>query len=91
MQQPHEQAVQSILNRLQRIEGQLRGIQKMVADERDTLDVLTQMSAVLAATRRAAGAIMKQRLTELAEAEDGLSAEATREMHALVEAFAKLD
>ena len=34
------------LRRLQRIEGQIRGIQKMVQDERHCAEVLTQISAV---------------------------------------------
>ena len=36
-------------NRLNRIEGQVRGISQMVDDERYCIDVLTQISAVQAA------------------------------------------
>jgi len=36
-------------NRLSRIEGQVRGISKMVEDDRYCIDVLTQISAVQAA------------------------------------------
>lgn len=36
----------SLLRRLARIEGQIRGIAKMVADDRYCIDVLTQISAV---------------------------------------------
>jgi DNA-binding FrmR family transcriptional regulator len=35
--------------RLKKIEGQLRGIQKMVDNERDCIDVMTQLSAVRSA------------------------------------------
>lgn len=35
--------------RLRRAEGQIRGLQQMVADDRHCLDVLTQISAVQAA------------------------------------------
>jgi DNA-binding FrmR family transcriptional regulator len=35
--------------RLRRIEGQVRGIQKMVADDRYCIDVLTQVNAARAA------------------------------------------
>jgi DNA-binding FrmR family transcriptional regulator len=38
-----------LVNRLRRIEGQVRGIEGMVADERYCIDVLTQISAVQAA------------------------------------------
>ncbi len=35
-----------LLNRLRRIEGQVRGIARMVEDDRYCIDVLTQLSAV---------------------------------------------
>ncbi|WP_316479452.1 metal-sensitive transcriptional regulator, partial [Enterococcus faecium] len=36
----------NILNRLKRTEGQIRGIQKMIEDEKECMDVITQLSAV---------------------------------------------
>ena len=36
---------QAVLTRLRRIEGQIRGIQQMLADERDCRDVVTQIAA----------------------------------------------
>ena len=41
-----------ILNRLRRMEGQLRGVQKMVEGDQYCVDVLTQLSAIISATRR---------------------------------------
>ena len=38
-----------LLKRLRRIEGQVRGVEGMVADERYCIDVLTQISAIQAA------------------------------------------
>lgn len=38
-----------LMNRLNRIEGQIRGIKAMVEDERYCVDILTQVSAVQAA------------------------------------------
>ena len=38
-----------LLNRLSRVEGQIRGLKGMVEDERYCIDVLTQVSAVQAA------------------------------------------
>lgn len=38
-----------LMNRLNRIEGQIRGIKSMVEDERYCVDILTQVSAVSAA------------------------------------------
>jgi DNA-binding FrmR family transcriptional regulator len=40
---------QHVARRLQRIEGQVRGLQKMVDDDRYCIDVLTQVGAVKAA------------------------------------------
>ena len=40
-----------ILARLRRIEGQVRGISRMIEDEKYCLDILTQVSAVIASTR----------------------------------------
>ena len=37
------------LNRLRRIEGQVRGLQRMIEDDEYCIDVLTQVSAVTAA------------------------------------------
>lgn len=42
---------QSVQNRLRRIEGQVRGLQKMVEEERYCADVLTQVSSVQEALR----------------------------------------
>ncbi|HDK27581.1 MAG TPA: transcriptional regulator [Candidatus Atribacteria bacterium] len=38
-----------ILSRLKRIEGQIRGIQKMIVDERSCSDIMVQIAAVKAA------------------------------------------
>ena len=38
-----------LLNRLKRIEGQVRGLQRMVEDERDCREILTLLSGVRSA------------------------------------------
>ena len=43
-----------LLTRLKRIEGQVRGVEGMVADERYCIDVLTQISAIQAALDKVA-------------------------------------
>jgi DNA-binding FrmR family transcriptional regulator len=40
-----------ILARLRRIEGQVRGVQRMVEDDKYCVDVLTQLSAAIAGLR----------------------------------------
>jgi DNA-binding FrmR family transcriptional regulator len=46
----HDKA--KIQARLRRIEGQVRGVQRMVEQDEYCLDVLTQLSAIIAATRQ---------------------------------------
>jgi len=40
---------EAIVKRLKRIEGQIRGLQKMVGDERDCESIVTQLAAVRSA------------------------------------------
>lgn len=40
-----EETVDDLIKRLRRIEGQVRGIQQMLAEDRDCRDVVTQISA----------------------------------------------
>ncbi|HEY1359354.1 MAG TPA: metal-sensitive transcriptional regulator [Thermoleophilaceae bacterium] len=43
-----------LLNRLRRIEGQVRGVERMVEDDRYCIEVLTQIGAVQAALDKVA-------------------------------------
>lgn len=43
---------QAVINRLKRIEGQVRGIQKMVEEDRYCIDILVQISAINAALKK---------------------------------------
>ena len=51
----HEQAP-----RLRRVEGQVRGIIRMVDDERYCVDILTQLRAVRAALRRVEESVLRE-------------------------------
>src|SRR5690625_1750243 len=42
----------AVINRLKRIEGQVRGIQKMVEADRYCMDILVQISAINAALKK---------------------------------------
>jgi DNA-binding FrmR family transcriptional regulator len=44
----------ALLNRLKRIEGQVRGVERMVEDDRYCIDVITQISAIQAALDKVA-------------------------------------
>ena len=49
---------QALVRRLHRIEGQVRGIERMVEDDRYCIDVLTQISAVTTALESVAFRIL---------------------------------
>jgi DNA-binding FrmR family transcriptional regulator len=59
---------QSLLTRLRRIEGQIRGLQKMVEEERYCADVVTQMASVQEALRGASRALLHNHLRHCATA-----------------------
>jgi DNA-binding FrmR family transcriptional regulator len=56
------------LKRLRRIEGQVRGLQKMVEEERYCADILTQVSSVHEALRSVARELMRNHLKHCATA-----------------------
>ncbi|MDB5475802.1 MAG: hypothetical protein JWP49_1313 [Phenylobacterium sp.] len=51
-----------LLNRLNRIEGQVRGVARMIEDGRYCIDVLTQIQAVRAALARVETEMLKDHL-----------------------------
>ena len=51
------------ITRLKRSEGQLRGIQKMIEEERDCVDILTQLTAVRSSVDRVIELIITENLT----------------------------
>lgn len=68
---------QETKNRLKRIEGQVRGVLKMMEEDKECKDVITQLSAARSAMDRAIGYIVAKNLeTCIKEAEEeGGSAE----------------
>jgi DNA-binding FrmR family transcriptional regulator len=58
----------SNLRRLRRIEGQIRGLQKMVEAERHCGEIITQVSSVQAALRAVARELMRNHLKHCAAA-----------------------
>jgi DNA-binding FrmR family transcriptional regulator len=51
------------MKRLRRIEGQARGLQKMVEDEKYCIDILTQISAMTSALQSVALGLLDEHLT----------------------------
>ena len=58
---------QQLLNRLARVEGQVRGVGRMVEEDRYCIDVVTQISAVRAALRRAEEVILQDHVAHCVE------------------------
>ena len=77
---------QRVQDRLRRIEGQVRGLQKMVDDDRYCIDVLTQVSAVKAALENVGLLLLADHtehcVTQAIQAGDG--AEKVRELNGAV-------
>ena len=59
---------ESNLNRLRRIEGQVRGLQKMVGEDRYCADIMTQMASVQEALRAVGRELMRNHLRHCAAA-----------------------
>ncbi|MBS0359851.1 MAG: metal-sensitive transcriptional regulator [Proteobacteria bacterium] len=56
-----------LLNRLNRIEGQVRGVARMVEDGRYCIDILTQVQAARAALSRVESELLKDHLSHCIE------------------------
>jgi len=85
----------AIGNRLRRIEGQVRGIARMVDDDRYCIDVLTQVSAVKTALDSLALQLLEDHVGHCVAGAlasgDAASADAkTKELLAAVERFARV-
>ena len=69
-----------VKNRLKRMEGQIRGVLKMMEEEKDCKDVVTQLSAIRSAVDRTAALIVSMNLERcIQEAKDGESEELIKE------------
>jgi DNA-binding FrmR family transcriptional regulator len=74
-----------LLTRLKRIEGQVRGVQGMVEEDRYCIDVLTQISAVQAALDKVALGLLDDHARHCLVGQDAMSeAEKTDELMAAV-------
>jgi len=69
-----------VKNRLKRMEGQIRGVLKMMEEEKDCKDVVIQLSAIRSAVDRTAALIVSMNLERcIREAKDGESEELIKE------------
>ena len=57
-----DQEKESIIARLKRIEGQIRGLQRMIEEERGCEEIITQMTAARAALDSAAQIVLRHHM-----------------------------
>ena len=84
----------ALIKRLHRIEGQVRGIERMVEDERYCIDILTQIGAVNTALEALAFKILDDHVNHcvsgaLASGDAGVAEEKSRELLEAVHRFAR--
>ena len=60
----NEVSKEDILNRMKKIEGQAKGIQKMIDEEKCCGDIMVQISAIRSAINRVGGLIMDRYIKE---------------------------
>ena len=85
---------ESLVKRLHRIEGQVRGIEKMVEGNRYCIDIITQISAVTTALESLAFKILDEHVNHcvagaLASGDEEVAAEKSRELLEAVHRFAR--
>lgn len=56
--------IEKVLNRLRRVEGQVRGLQRMISEDKRCEDVLTQLAATRAALDRVGVFLITHRMKE---------------------------
>jgi CsoR family transcriptional regulator, copper-sensing transcriptional repressor len=85
---------EALAKRMHRIEGQIRGVEKMIAEERYCIDILTQISAVSTALEAVAFKLLEDHVNHcvagaLASGDERVAAEKSREMLEAVHRFTK--
>lgn len=79
------------VKRLNRIEGQVRGLTRMVEDDRYCIDIVTQIAAVRAALDRAEDEILRDHVATCVEhaISSGDKADQRRKISELMEVFGR--
>ncbi|GGJ71264.1 DNA-binding FrmR family transcriptional regulator [Anoxybacillus voinovskiensis] len=86
-----EQEIESIIKRLKRIEGQVRGVQKMVEDNRYCIDILVQISAITAALNKVGLSLLERHVSHCVSKaiREGSGEESIRELMEVINQFSK--
>jgi len=88
-----QEAKASCLRRLSRIEGQARGLVRMVEEDRYCIDIITQIAAVRTALRRVEEEILKDHVAHCVEhaIASGDKREQRRKVSELMEVLSRVD
>jgi len=89
----NKDAKTSCLKRLGRIEGQVRGLSRMVEDDRYCIDVVTQIAAVRAALRRVEEEVLRDHVAHCVEhaIKSGDKADQRRKIAELMDVMARAE
>jgi DNA-binding FrmR family transcriptional regulator len=63
MKMTDPEAIDHLLHRLRRVEGQVRGVQAMIVEERDCREILQQLAAIRSAVQAASLAFVEEYVT----------------------------
>jgi len=90
-QETHMKPKKTLLDRLKRIEGQVRGIAGMVEEDRYCIDILTQMQAVRAALGKVENELLQNHLHHCIEGAivSGNAAEQRKKAAELIEVLSR--
>jgi DNA-binding FrmR family transcriptional regulator len=85
---------EALTRRLHRIEGQVRGIERMVEEDRYCIDILTQIAAVRTALEQVGAKLLEDHVTHcvaeaLASGDAAVAGEKSEELLAAVQRFSR--
>ena len=82
-----------VTKRLRRIEGQVRGLSRMVEDDRYCIDIVTQLSAVRAALRKVEEEVLRDHVAHCVEGAitSGNRAEQRKKIAELMDVFGRAE
>ncbi len=80
----------ALLGRLNRVEGQVRGISRMVALEDDSMDIVTQISATKAALNKIALELVRDNACRCAPTDKSSDSDSEQQVEQIITALKRL-
>lgn len=81
----------ALLNRLKRLEGQMRGLQSMIAEDRYCIDVLVQITAIQSALKQVGFIVTEDHISNCVSEsiKNGNGEESIKELMVVLKQFSK--